>query len=369
MFHYRALSGGLAFIVLLAQHCQAQNKPADAEPDPIESSELDLMMRQASPEMKLVLLDRFWKDYQSAGMIHWAYDEVCKTFDASGQPAGALAAGEKLLARDPQDVEIAQKSLKIAEDQKDSALIEKWSAIAARAAGSSESANARALRDHLEYRAYSGILRIADTGKKREAIEQFLKSHKSSRYKTAAEDLYLQSWRESGDTQSTVAAAKRILELDDSNLSALAIVADSYLQGEKEPNKLAAYARKILAAMDKQPKQAGLTDAEWSRKKAPLMGRAYWVIGSVAIQQDRYIDADKSLRAALPYLRDDSRLLSAALFYLGWADYQLGNLSDAIRFNRQCAQVKGPYQGQAAKSAEAFSAQVASRNQELGLAQ
>jgi hypothetical protein len=347
----------------------AQHSPAQTEPENIESAEMELMMRQSDPEMKLRLLDRFWKDYQKAGMIHRAYDEVCRTFEATGQPGRALAAGEMLLTRDPQDVEIAQKSLKIAEDQKDAALIEKWSAIAARAAGSGEAGNARALRVHLEYLAYSGIARIADTGKKREAIEAFLKSHKGSPYKIAVEELYLQSWRESGDPQSTLAAAKRILELDDSNLTALAIVADSYMQSEKEPKKLMAYARKILAVLDKTPKQEGLTDAEWSRKKAPLMGHAYWMIGSVAIQEDRYSDADKALRTALPYVKQDSRLLSAALFYLGWANYQLDNLSDAIRFNKQCALIYGPYQGQAAKSAQAFSAQAASQSRELGLTQ
>jgi hypothetical protein len=114
------------------------------------------------------LLDRFWKDYQRTGLIHWAFDDICSAFEAAGQPAGALAAGEKLLALDPQDIEIAQKSLKLAEDQKDAALIEKWSAIAARSAGSSG-----ALHDRVDYLAYLGVTRIADTGRKREAAEQF----------------------------------------------------------------------------------------------------------------------------------------------------------------------------------------------------
>jgi hypothetical protein len=346
------MCGAVAFVALLAQYC-----PAQTEPENIEPAELEHMLRQSDPEMKLQLLDRFWKDYQRTGLIHWAFDEICRGFEAAGQPAGALAAGEKLLAHDPQDVEIAQKSLKIAEDQKDAALIEKWSAIAARAAGSSG-----ALHDHVDYLAYSGIARIADAGRKREAIEQFLKSHKGSPYQTAAEDLYLQSWRESGDPQGTLAAAQRILQQDDSNLTALAIVADSYLQSEKEPQKLMAYARKILTVLEKQPKQEGLTAAEWSRKKAPLIGHAYWMIGTVSMQQDRYGDADKSIRTALPYLKDDSRLLSTALFYLGWANYHLGNLSDALRFNRQCTLVKGPYQAQAAKSVRVITAQIASQN-------
>jgi tetratricopeptide (TPR) repeat protein len=367
MLPCRVLCGRLAFIALLGQRCPAQTNPADAQN--IEPVEMELMMRQADPDMKVLLLDRFGKDYQRAGMIHWAYDEVCKSFEASGQPIRALAAGEKLMMLDPRDVEIARKSLKIAEDQKDAALIEKWSAIAARAAGSGDTGNAGALHDHVEYLAYSGIARIADPGRKRAAIEEFLKSHKCSPYKTAVEDLYLQSWRESGDPQSTVAAAKRILEQDDSNLTALAIVADSYLQSEKEPNKLMAYARKILAVLDKQSKQEGLTDAEWSRMKAPLKGHAYWMIASVSMQQNRYSDADKSIRTALPYLKDDNQLLSTALFYLGWANYQLGNLSDAVRFNRQCALVKGPYQAQAARSVQVIGAQVDALNRNRGLSQ
>jgi tetratricopeptide (TPR) repeat protein len=346
------MCGALAFVALLAQ-----NSPAQSEPESIEPAELEHMLRQSDPEMKLLLLDRFWKDYQRTGLVHWAFDEVCKAFEAAGQPAGALAAGEKLLTRDPQDVEIAQKSLKIAEDQKDAALIEKWSAIAARAAGGSG-----ALHDRVDYLAYSGVAGIADTSRKREAIEQFLKSHKGSPYQTTVEDLYLQSWRESGDSQGTLAAAQRILQQDDSNLTALAIVADSYLQSEKEPQKLMAYARKILAVVEKQPKQEGLTAAEWSRKRAPLIGHAYWMIGTVCMQQDKYSDADKSIRAALPFLKGDSTLLSTALFYLGWANYQLGNLPDALRFNTQCAQVKGPYQAQAAKSVHAISAQLTSQN-------
>jgi tetratricopeptide (TPR) repeat protein len=344
-------------VALLAQH-----SPAQTEPENIEPIELEHMLRQSDPEMKLLLLDRFWKDYQKAGMIHWAFEEVCRTFEASGQPVRALAAGESLLARDPQDLEIAQKSLKMAEDQKDAALIEKWSALAARAAGSGETGSARTLREHVDYLAYSAIARIADTGQKRKAIEEFLKSHKGSRYRATVEDLYLQSWRESGDAQGTLAAAQRILEQDDSNLTALAIVADSYLQSEKEPKKLMAYARKILSVLEKQPRQEGLTEAEWSRKKAPLIGHAYWMIGSVSMQQDRYSEADKSIRAALPYLKNDSRLLSTALFYLGWANYQLGNLSDARRFNTQCAQIKGPYQAQAEKSLRAINAQGTSPN-------
>ena len=68
------------------------------------------------------------------------------------------------------------------------------------------------------------------------------------------------------------------------------------------------------------------------------------------MQQNRYGQADRSIRAALPYLRNDARLTSTALFNLGWANYKLGNIADAIRFTQECSRLKGPYQEQAVKN-------------------
>jgi hypothetical protein len=76
------------------------------------------------------------------------------------------------------------------------------------------------------------------------------------------------------------------------------------------------------------------------------------------MQEDRYREADTSLRAALPYLKGDNRATSDALFYLAWANYQLHNYSDAVRFNTECMRIDGPYRGQAAKNLEVFRAEL-----------
>ncbi len=220
---------------------------------------------------------------------------------------------------------------------------------------------ARSLQDHSEYVAYSEITRTADPEEKREASEKFLDRYKGSRYQSAVEDLYLQGWQ--------LAAAKTILAQDDSNLIALEIVADTYLQNEKEPRKLMAYARKILAVLDEQPDQEGFASVEWTARKALLTGRAHWMMGAASIRQHKYERADKSLRAALPYLKDDSHLLSSALFDLSWANYQLGKLADAIRFSKECTLVNGPYQAKAVKRLQEIGAQVASLNRNQSTAE
>jgi hypothetical protein len=120
------------------------------------------------------------------------------------------------------------------------------------------------------------------------------------------------------------------------------------------------YANRLLAVCKtRQPVE--LTDAEWSKKKARLTGVSLWLIGSAALQRDRYKDADKSIRAALPYLKDDLRLTSAALFSLGWANYQMHNFPEAIRFNQLCTNLPGPFKSQAAKNLEVARAESGDR--------
>jgi hypothetical protein len=81
------------------------------------------------------------------------------------------------------------------------------------------------------------------------------------------------------------------------------------------------------------------------------------------MQEDKYRDADNSLRAALPYLKGDNQMTSDALFYLAWANYQMRNFSDAMRFSTECTRIDGPYRAQAAKNLEVFRAETASKAQ------
>lgn len=68
------------------------------------------------------------------------------------------------------------------------------------------------------------------------------------------------------------------------------------------------------------------------------------------MEQGKFAQADRSIRASLRLLRGDAKLTSTAPFNLGWANYKLGNIAEAIRFNQECAQLKGPFQEQATKN-------------------
>src|SRR5205814_3538285 len=117
-----------------------------------------------------------------------------------------------------------------------------------------------------------------------------------------------------------------MIAADQANEDVLMMVAENYAQKDKEPDKVVAYAEKAILLIDR---------AAPADKKAALSRRASWLVGSISMQQNNYAQADKAIRVALPYLKSDARLTSTALFYLGWANYKIGNIAEAIRFTQE----------------------------------
>ena len=125
---------------------------------------------------------------------------------------------------------------------------------------------------------------------------------------------------------------------------------------QKQPDKAIEYSTKILELMER-PKPEGVTDADWDRKKSVTTGLAYFMAGTTLSGQNKFPQADKMLRQALPLLKDNPQLQGTALFHLGLANYKMAQASknkaqvaDAVAFSRQAAAAKGPYAAQAAKN-------------------
>jgi hypothetical protein len=372
---YKTLCRGLAVVALLTRLCPAQT---GAEPKTVESWLREEMLN-SSGDSKLTLLTGMLKDYQKVGLITWAYEQVSDAAE-TGQIDQVLALGEKLMELDPNNIEVALKSLKLAEKKQDAIQIRKWSEIAAQTAdcilsspqtgevGKKRTEIARAMGGNKETQAYTEILQTQDPGQKQARIEKFVEHYKTSHYRSTLEDLYLEAANKSGDARKTLAVAKKILEWNDHNVVAWMVVAESYMQSGRESVKLRECAAKVLALLEQQAKPEGLTEAQWSKKKAVVTGRAYWMTGRANMQEDKYAQADTSLRAALPYLKGDSRVTSDALFFLAWANYELHNYSDAMRFNTECMRIDGPYRGQAAKNLEVFRAETTQKSAGSNLA-
>jgi tetratricopeptide (TPR) repeat protein len=357
-----------AIALLLIRFGPARADQASGDARETESILIDMVKSSPDPESRLKLLNSIVKAYPGESAT-WANEQIFQMYEEAGQSDQALETGGKILALDPEDIEIAYKCLKIADRKGDPALARTWSQVATSAAAGIVSSPkddetgrrrleyARQVLNSLGYLKYREIAGMQDRAMRLELLEDFLQRNKDSEYRHAAGSLYLATCRESGDGRKVLPAAEKILKLDDSNEDALLIIANSYQDSQKDPQKLAAYANRILVAINRKDRPAEMQDEEWTKKKGRLTGAAYWMIGAAFMQQNQFGAADKSIRIALPYLKDDTKLTSAALFYLGWANYQMRNYPEAVRFNEQCMSVKGPYQAQAARNLQVIRAE------------
>lgn len=139
----------------------------------------------------------------------------------------------------------------------------------------------------------------------------------------------------------------------------LVVLADNALS-RKQTDRALSYANRIVADAGKKAPE-GIEAAEWERTKTAALGRGYWIAGVIHAEQQKYKDADRDLRAALPLIKGNNGMLGPALFYLGVANYNLSNMTankarmvEAAKFSEQSAQIQGPYQDQANRNANAM---------------
>ena len=118
-----------------------------------------------------------------------------------------------------------------------------------------------------------------------------------------------------------------------------------------------------MAAANSRQKPEAVSAADWERQKSVWLGRGYWISGVLNGEKNLYALSNKSLRAALPYIKGEPGLMGPALFYLGVDNYQLGKMTnnkkqvlEGATFSDQCAAIAGPYQDQAYRNSMAMKA-------------
>jgi tetratricopeptide (TPR) repeat protein len=317
---------------------------------------------------KLQLMEQFTVQAPKHEAIGWVYEQMQTSYLKAGQPDKALEIGDKLVAMDADDLDAAHQNLKAAEAKKDPDLIRKWSnqtsQIAQKVIQSTQPADAdevdawkkrvdfaRQLDTYTEYSLYSGAMQTQDPRKRIEMADALTARNPKSQYLPALVELRFNSYRQLGDNAGALAAAEKTLETDQSSEDMLVFVAYQYAEKKRDPDKVIAYAAKIVELMDTKKKPEGVSDDDWAKKKKTMSGVAHNMSGKTLFEQKKLAPADKELRAALPLVEGNDLLKAETLFYAGLVNYQMKNLSDALKFNQQCAAIKSPFQAQATKNA------------------
>jgi hypothetical protein len=268
-----------------------------------------------------------------------------------------------------QDLDATLESLKQAEQQKDAAQVEKLAdsiftmAHAAAAAPAPASADDKQMWqyniDHskeaqlyAEY-ALSALAFQGPPAKTVELLSMIEKADPKSKYLDASYGLYMVALTQSGGSAQVVPVAEKGLASFPDNPDLLLAMANTSLERKQMAGALT-YSKRLIAALGKRGKPEDMSEADWQKKKDADLGRAYWIVGVISGDRNLYADADRNLRAALPYIKGNDTEMAPALYYLGVANYQLGKMTlskakvlEGAKFSKEAAGIAGPLQQQA----------------------
>jgi hypothetical protein len=364
----------LALVMLLATVALgADRHRLEIDPESEDGILLQRIQQEPVPERKVAFLEKFVNEYPNAASVAWVYEQLLPIYIATKRWDNALATAQSLLALDPDDVNCASAALQAAEAEKDPELIRKYAVASWDAASKAVLIQKPADTDDVDWnkqvefanqsRAYSEYVLAsqaaleANSRRKTELIQALEQRNPRSTYLVAVKRNI--RVREEANPAQAFQMAQRGLAEDPRNEDYLMRLANHYMSQEEDLGKVLTYSLRVLEVIEKKAKPEGVGEEEWEKKKARYTGGANWMIGVVYGKQARYGLSDRYLRAALAYIQDDSQLLAAAYFYLGYDNYALagqlrdkGRAIEAAKFSKLCLAIDGPFQSLAQKNLE-----------------
>jgi tetratricopeptide (TPR) repeat protein len=269
-----------------------------------------------------------------------------------------LVAGPLVWAQDLEDL---FTNLQEAETKKDTAQIKKLASetltlahqvVAATAPESGEDkenftvrvARAREIQVRAEYSLYATAA-SAPAATAVDLLSTLERLSPKSKYLDEGYSRYFQALSQTGASAKIPGVAENALKNFPENADALLMLADTALRA-KQSDRAAAYAERAIASLNKRG------------KPGMALGQACWIAGIVHMEKSQFFEANKDLRAALPFIRGNDAMLGPALFHLGVANYQLGRtfmrkaqVVEAVKFSEEASRIKGPFAEQAYRNA------------------
>ncbi len=329
---------------------------------------------------KITLLESFAKQFPNHEAATWVFSNMQQHFLQTQQYEKVFEMGVKILSIDPIEVSAAHNCLKAAEAKKDLALIRLWSTQTSHVArkamqlkrpeyGDEEEVGewkqrieyARQVEQYTEYALYFASLQTKDTTAKSSLIEALEQRNPMSEYLAQMRTSQTTVVRQV-DIEEAVASAEVQFEKGEFNEDLLLMVATHYMQKRKENAKIIAYSQKLLEIIETKTKPEDISEADWVIKKQNMIGNANWMIGLLYSTEQKYDQADKHLRAALPHIKNTD-MLAGAYYHLGYINYRIAEagerirVHDAIRYTQLCIAINSAVQHQAMENLKAIKAE------------
>lgn len=353
----------------------ADRHKLDVDPETLDGLLLQRIEQEPTLARKLPLLEKYAADYPKTTSVAWVYEQLLPIYKDAQQWDRVIETAGKLLAVDPNDLDSAHDALKAAEAQNNSDLMIQYAELAWDIASrtvklpkpsdpgempewNKQITFAHEVLDYSEYTLANLAVAQKDDAKRAELTSALQQRNPDSKFLVLTKKPTVIELA-SLDPQKALQLAQEGLVKDPNNIDFLMTIADHDMSLERNLPQVLSYALHILELLQGKPQPDGITPAEWEKKKAKYTGWASWLAGVVYGKQARYGLCDRYLRTALPYIHGEPRLLAAAYFYLGYANYALageladkGRAIDAVKFSKECAEMDSAFRSLALKTLE-----------------
>lgn len=366
----------IVLIVFTVAAFGQRHKIAELDAQKPDGKALQQVLGENDEAKRAALMEQYVADFPKGGGAAWVLELLQAYYVENQQPDKVISAGERLLALDPTDPDAILACLKAAESKKDPALIMKWAAatsVLARkiaeepkptdeadaATWKADVEYAKQVDAYSDYALYRAAVEASDPKLTITMLEALRQQSPKSEYVAKSADPLFMAYRQAGAKDQALALAESTLAVEQTNTDMLLLVADNYMQNNKEPEKVHAYTAKMVEIMAQKPKPEGVSDADWTARKDTITGLAHYMSGKLYYNENNFEKADEELRAALPLplVQSSAEMKPEVLFLLGFANFKLKKLQDAAGFFKDCAAIKSPYQANAAKNLEAVRVQ------------
>ncbi len=221
----------------------------------------------------------------------------------------------------------------------------------------------RAIDNYTEYALYATAIQ-SDAPVMVDLIAQLEQQNPKSKYLDAGYRYYLPALVKSGDSAKIPEIAEKAVANFPENPTLLYFLAN-HAANHGQTDRELTFTTRIIALWNSHPKPPeGVSDADWEHEREVSLGPSYYMAGMAYAGRARWLDADRELRASLPYAKGNPAMEANALFQLGIANYNLGKMTlnkakilEGVKFSQQAAAIQSPVAQQAWHNAQAMKAE------------
>ena len=328
-----------------------------------EDKALTAIGSATDPAQKLALIDQFASSFSTTDMQLVADELYVDYYAAQKNNAKVYEYGEKALAIDPDDFDIAVALVRTASDagdtdrvygyaEKAGAILQRyeqkpspegadatsWTAVRKQAvAGDRDNIN------YVEYTFFNAAYGTKDPNQKAVLMERYAAAFPDSQYAAQAELLAPMSYQQAKDYPKMIASANAVLARDPNDVDILLFLSDFYSDNGQHLDLATAEAKQVLAALGTAKKPDSMSDADWQKQVSLQTGLAWSSLGEVYIRGNDNAQALAAFQTAAPLLKSNPGSYGRNQYRMGYALVNLKRNADALQAFTDAASVDSPF--------------------------